>query len=440
MISLGCAKNLVDTEIALGFLVKHGATLVEEPAEADILVVNTCGFIGPAKEESIEAILEMAEYKRTGRCRGLIVTGCLSARYREELTQEIPEIDGLLGTGEMAELPSVIERVLGGQKVQEIRSEYFSYDDPDLPRVLAHGGRSAYLKIAEGCSHTCAFCVIPKIRGPLRSRSMDAVVAEARALAGRGVRELNLIAQDTTAYGIDQGQPAIAALLERLDREVTVDWIRLLYAYPTTLTDDVLAVIRKAQRIVPYFDIPLQHASTSMLRAMHRPGSLDTQRRLVDRIRQALPEAILRSSFIVGFPGETEDDFLQLLNFLEEVQFHRVGVFPFSREEDTLAYAMQEQVPEEVKQDRYERAMALQQQISLAHNKALVGRELDVLIEGRSDESDLVVVGRHSGQAPEVDGQVYLGSGIQQVGNIVPVRITDAHPYDLVGEIAERTG
>ncbi len=440
MVSLGCAKNLVDTEIALGYLVQNGASLVDEPAEADVLIVNTCGFIGPAKEESIDTILEMAAYKRVGRCRGLIVTGCLSARYREELMNEIPEIDGLLGTGEMDELPSVVERVLTGMKVQTIRPEYFSYDDPELPRVLSDGGHSAYLKIAEGCSHACAFCVIPKIRGPLRSRAMEAILREAQGLAAQGVRELNIIAQDTTAYGTDQGGRSIGQLLAGLDQTVDVDWIRMLYAYPTTLTADVLAVMAEARRLLPYFDIPLQHAATSVLKAMHRPGDYQAQLGLIGQIRDAVPNAILRSSFIVGFPGETEEDFAELLRFLEEVQFHRVGIFVFSREEDTIAYDMPGQVPENIKQDRYERAMALQRGISLAHNQALLGQELDVLIEGLSTESDLVVVGRHSGQAPEVDGQVYLGSGSDKIGQIVRVRITDAHAYDLVGEIVERTG
>lgn len=435
MVSLGCAKNLVDTEIALGYLGNSGFQVVSDPKDAEVIVINTCGFIESAKQESIAAILEMAEYKKTGRCRALIVCGCLSARYREELTAEIPEIDGLLGIGEMDALPSVINQTLTGAKVTFIRDQFFPYDAPHPARMLTENSGSTYLKIAEGCSHKCAFCAIPQIRGPFRSRDTDALIREAAALADAGIRELNVIAQDTTAFGRDQGKNGTAALLRRLDDEVPVDWIRLLYAYPTGIDDELLTVMAEAKRIVPYLDIPLQHAAASVLRNMKRPGSQHWQLQLLNTIREALPDVVLRSAFIVGFPGETEADFDELLHFLDAARFDRVGIFPFSAEEDTPAFSMQPAVPEEVKQERYARAMALQKEIAAEKNRRYLGRTLPVLIERVSSESELVYEGRHPGQAPEVDGQVYVGRNTQEwVGKIIPVTVTAVYPYDLVGE------
>ncbi len=441
MVSLGCAKNLVDSEIALGYLVKQGAVIVEEPKDADVIVINTCGFIDPAKEESIDTILEMAAYKQTGRCKALIVTGCLSARYKEELARELPEIDGMLGINEMDQLPVVVAETMGGEKVQRITDTPFSYDDPGIQRVLAGRPGSAYLKIAEGCSHTCAFCIIPSIRGPLRSREPGSLVREAQQLAAAGVRELNIIAQDATAYGRDRDDgSSLPALLKRLDDEVDVDWIRVLYAYPTSVCDELLSTMAERRKILPYLDLPLQHASDTVLRAMGRPGTFDSQRRLVDRVRDAVPNLTLRSAFIVGFPGETEADFQTLLRFLDTVRFDRVGLFPFSAEEGTAAFRLPEPVSPAVKDRRYREAMELQQSVSLQKNEMLMGRTLDVLIEGVSEESSLVVRGRHGGQAPEIDGQVYLGSALADPGTIVPVRVTEAYPYDLVGDLLETEG
>lgn len=435
LVSLGCAKNLVDSEIMLGFLAKSGYRIVADPASAEVIVVNTCGFIGPAKEESINTILEMAQLKETGYCQALLVTGCLSKRYRDELLESIPEIDGLLGTAEMDQIGNVIESVLGGEKVVRTGSS-FDYDDPDMPRLLSAGRHMAYLKIAEGCGHQCAFCVIPQIRGPYRSRRPEAVVAEAEALISQGVKELVVIAQDTTGYGVDLGTTSLADLLHQL-ASLPVAWIRVLYTYPSSIDDRFVEAMATHDNLVPYVDLPLQHASDSVLRRMLRPGSFEGQLRLIEKLRSAIPGVVLRSSFIVGFPGETESEFEDLKAFLQEAELQHAGIFEFSPEEDTRAALMAGQVSQEVKAARYSEAMQIQKDISLSHNTQLVGQELEVLVDGPSAESDLVVVGRHRGQAPEVDGVVYLGRPDLRPGDLVSALITEAHPYDLVGEVEE---
>lgn len=437
IISLGCAKNLVDTEIALGYLHEAGYTIVTEPKLAQILIVNTCGFIDPAKEESINCILEMAEYKNIGVCRCLIVMGCLSTRYRDELWNEIPEIDGLLGISEMALIPKIIDKILSGQRVYCFRDQYFSYDDPQIPRIISTGRHSAYLKIAEGCNHRCAFCIIPKIRGPYRSRKFEAVIAEAEKLAVSGVKELNVIAQDTTKYGTDlENNYSLVDLLTELVK-IDIPWIRLLYAYPAFFPDEIIDLMARHDNLISYIDLPLQHASASILRRMRRPGSYESSLALIKKIRSRIPDAAVRSSFIVGFPGETEEDFNLLLDFLAEAKLQHCGIFQFSAEEGTAAYSMPEQISDEIKNQRYDQAMLLQQQISFAHQQKLIGRKLEVLIEGRSDESELVIVGRHRHQAPDVDGLVYIGNKQANIGDLVNVKIIQAHPYDLVGEIIE---
>ncbi len=439
LVSLGCAKNLVDSEIILGYLQKDGFQIVHEPMEAQILIVNTCGFIGPAKEESINSILEMAQYKKTGKCQGLIVTGCLSGRYKEELLDEIPEIDGLLGTEEMDKVPLVIARILGGQRVMEFSDSFFAYDDPGVERVISTGKHSAYLKVAEGCNHTCAFCVIPKIRGPYRSRQPQAIVQEAKELAASGVKELIVIAQDTTKYGQDLVDTSLVTLLDELV-QVEIPWIRVLYTYPTFFGDELIARIANHDRVVKYVDLPLQHATRSVLQRMGRPGNYESQLGLIQRIRQAVPNVYIRSSFIVGFPGETDEEFAKLLQFLQEAKLNHCGIFQYSREEDTTAASMPNQVSEEVKMKRYQRAMEVQQEVALGYQRALIGQEIEVLIEGPSPESDLVLVGRHRGQAPGVDGVVYIGNQMASPGDLVRVRIIEAHPYDLVGEIVMGEG
>jgi len=434
--SLGCAKNLVDTEIVLGFLTEAGHELVSDPRQAEIIIVNTCGFITEAKEESIAAILEMAALKETGLCKGLIVMGCLSQRYAHELWEEIPEIDAMLGTNELDLVPSVIERVTSGERVMERRGHYFDYNR-SYARLSTTGSHLAYLKIAEGCSHSCAFCVIPQIRGPYRSRTVESIVSEARLLKEAGVKELAIIAQDTTAYGRDLGTN-IVELLQELS-QLEFPWLRLLYTYPTSISDGLLNLMAREPSLVKYVDLPLQHVSENVLRSMKRPGSYAATMGLICKIRERVPGVVIRSSFIVGFPGETEEDFQEFLRFLAEARLNHVGVFKYSREENSAAYAYRNQVPEAIKERRYHEAMMLQQQISTALNEELVGRELQVLMEYPSEESELVMVGRHSGQAPEVDGVVYVGRGDLQPGDLVTVRITEARAYDLAGEVVERS-
>ena len=434
VVSLGCAKNLVDTEIVLGFLVGAEHEIVNDPLRAEVIIVNTCGFIEDAKTESINTILEMASYKENGSCKALIVMGCLSQRYAEELWKEIPEIDAMLGTNELDLVPEVIERVMTGQRVLENRYELFDYNQ-QYSRVSTTGSHFAYLKIAEGCSHSCAFCVIPSIRGKYRSREPEAIVSEARALVAQGVREIAIIAQDTTAYGRDLGTN-IVELLKELAK-LDVPRIRLLYTYPTSISDELLGLINQEENLVKYVDLPLQHVSGNVLRKMKRPGDYKSTVALIQRIRERIPGVFIRSSFIVGFPGETEEDFEELLRFLDEMKLNHVGIFMYSREENSIAYEYGDQVDGKTKRRRYEQAMQLQQRISQELNRQLVGQELEVLVEFPSEESELAMVCRHSGQAPDVDGVVYVGRGILNPGDLVKVRITDSHAYDLVGEVVE---
>ncbi len=435
VVSLGCAKNLVDTEIVLGFLSDAGHQFVNDPTDAEVIIVNTCGFIEAAKEESINAILEMAALKETGQCRGLVVMGCLSQRYTEELWTEIPEIDAMVGTNELDLVSDIIQEVAAGERVLRKRDAFFDYNQ-SYRRVSTTGSHFAYLKIAEGCNHRCAFCVIPTIRGKMRSRSLESILAEARDLKERGVQEIAVIAQDTTAYGRDIGVN-IVELLTRL-ADLDIPWIRLLYTYPTSISDDLLELINSRPNLVKYIDLPLQHVAGSVLRRMGRPGSLESTKALIDRIRKAIPGVTIRSSFIVGFPGETEAEFQELLTFLEETRLDHVGIFKYSREENSIAYDHEDQVEEETKERRYEEAMSLQQEISHELNTKRIGEELEVLMEFPSEESDLVMVGRHGGQAPDVDGVVYVGRGRLEPGQRARVRITEAYAYDLVGEEVEQ--
>lgn len=431
VVSLGCAKNLVDTEIVLGFLSDAGHEFVSDPKEAEVIIVNTCGFIEAAKEESIQAILEMASLKETGQCQGLVVMGCLSQRYSEELWKEIPEIDALLGTNELDLMVEIIAQVARGERVLKKRDAFFDYNQ-SYQRVSTTGSHFAYLKIAEGCNHRCAFCVIPNIRGKMRSRSVESIMAEAQGLKEQGVQELAVIAQDTTAFGRDLGTDIVELLTKLADLDIP--WIRLLYTYPTSISDELLELIDKRPNLVRYIDLPLQHVSANVLRKMGRPGSMESTKDLIHRIRTKIPGVTIRSSFIVGFPGETEADFRELLGFLQEVRLDHVGIFKYSREESSPAYDYPDQVDEETKERRYNQAMELQQEISHALNARRIGQELEVLMEYPSEESELVMVGRHSGQAPDVDGVVYVGRGLLEPGQRVLVRITESHAYDLVGE------
>jgi len=428
--SLGCPKNQVDAEVMLGTLVRDGWEVTFDPAEADVLIVNTCSFIQPAKEESIETILDLSRYRKDGR--RLVVTGCLAERYGGELANEMPEVDAFVGTGDFLRLPEILR---SGERSPGRPATYVGAQhvlpNAEVPRILTGQRFSAFLKISEGCNHRCAFCIIPKIRGRHESRPVEDLVRESELLAGQGVRELNLIAQDLTAYGRDLPERAsLADLLSALARVGGIDWIRLLYCYPNYVTGELLETIASEPKICPYVDIPLQHGSDRMLRAMRRERSADSLRKLVERIRTRIPGVAIRTSFIVGFPGETERDFADLCGFVEDLEFERVGVFRYSQEENTEAGSLSGQVAEELKEERWHRLMAMQQRISRRKNLAEVGRVRPVLACGVDDEGRRY--GRTAMQAPEIDGVVFLDGEFEE-GDLGAVEITAAGDYDLFG-------
>ncbi|WP_242392596.1 30S ribosomal protein S12 methylthiotransferase RimO [Anaeromyxobacter oryzisoli] len=434
--TLGCPKNRVDSEVMLGALAEAGYRLVQDPAKAEIVVVNTCGFIESAKEESIDAILELAELKRAGTCKKLVVTGCLVQRHADELARELPEVDHFLGTGAYQDVARI---------VSDAQAKRLVVPDPDFvhsaatPRVNSLPSHTAYLKISEGCDNACAFCVIPMLRGPQRSRPVDDLVAEAAALAAQGTVELSLVAQDLTAYGQDlPGKVRLHHLLPELAKVDGIRWIRLHYAYPRDVPDALVDVIAGEPKIVKYLDMPLQHSSDRLLRAMRRGRDSVFLRALLARLRARIPGIALRTSLIVGLPGETEEDFEDLVRFVEEERFERLGVFEFSPEEGTLAAEMPGQVPDAVKRARFERLMELQQGISREHQRAMIGRRLEVLVEGRAEETEHLLAGRHAQQAPEIDGITYVNDGVAYPGEIVTLEVTDAAEYDLVGRVVAR--
>lgn len=439
-VSLGCVKNLVDTEVMLGLLQDGGVELIDDPAEADILVVNTCGFIDAAKEESLQTILQMAEFKKTGRCRGLIVAGCLGQRYQQELLDEMPEVDVILGTAAWGRIQEAVAAALEGRRALFIDSLTTLYDEK-TPRISTMPSYSAYVKVAEGCSNCCTYCVIPSVRGAFRSRPIESVVEEVRHLAHKGVREINLVAQDTTSYGKDlYGQPNLVALLTELAAIEGVEWIRLLYCYPRYFTDELIAYMASEPKICRYVDLPLQHIHDGVLQAMNRRDRQADIDLLLQKIRQAMPDVVLRTSFIVGFPGETEEQFAFLEQWLETARFDHVGVFTYSQEEGTAAGAMAEQVPDEVKQERYHRLMALQSKISEEINRSLEGRELQVIVTGLDETRPEVILARSYREAPDVDGQIYVETSGQdglKVGDSLKVRIAQGFSYDLVAEIVD---
>lgn len=439
-VSLGCVKNLVDTEVMLGLLQDGGVELIDDPAEADILVVNTCGFIDAAKEESLQTILQMAEFKKTGRCRGLIVAGCLGQRYQQELLDEMPEVDVILGTAAWGRIQEAVAAALEGRRALFIDSLTTLYDEK-TPRISTMPSYSAYVKVAEGCSNCCTYCVIPSVRGAFRSRPIESVVEEVRHLAQKGVREINLVAQDTTSYGKDlYGQPNLVALLTELAAIEGVEWIRLLYCYPRYFTDELIAYMASEPKICRYVDLPLQHIHDGVLQAMNRRDRQADIDLLLQKIRQAMPDVVLRTSFIVGFPGETEEQFAFLEQWLETARFDHVGVFTYSQEEGTAAGAMAEQVPDEVKQERYHRLMALQSKISEEINRSLEGRELQVIVTGLDETRPEVILARSYREAPDVDGQIYVETSGQdglKVGDSLKVRIAQGFSYDLVAEIVD---
>ncbi|MSO30737.1 MAG: 30S ribosomal protein S12 methylthiotransferase RimO [Acidobacteria bacterium] len=471
LISLGCPKNLVDSEVMLGLAHQAGHQLTRDAADADVLVVNTCAFIDKAKQESIDTILEMAELKKNGRCTRLIVTGCMAERYRDELLAQIPEIDAVLGTGEVPEIVNVLGmggaaardssgnanllqlQRADGSTIHDSRSTIHgagtahdprpaNHDlptyiyDADTPRLLATPRHYAYIKIAEGCDYKCAFCIIPKLRGHYRSRPAESIVREAERLAAGGIKELLLISQDTTFYGIDRGERgALASLLRQLNRIDGLEWIRLLYLYPTTIGDDVIEAIGESEKVCRYIDLPLQHASDPVLQRMKRPGTRASYSRLLDRIRTRLPGVALRTTFIVGFPGETAADFDALQSFVREVEFDHVGVFTYSHEEDTSAFALADDVSPALKGERRRELMSQQKKIVARAQKRRVGQRVRLVVDGPATEHELVLRARTAGQAPDIDPQVYLTEcdpSTLQTGQFIDAEITGSRGYDLL--------
>jgi ribosomal protein S12 methylthiotransferase len=439
-VSLGCPKNRVDTEVMLGVSDVGGYRFVAEPSDAEVIVVNTCGFIGSAKEESIDTILEMSQLKERGSCKTLVVAGCLSQRYPEQLAAEMPEVDHFLGSSDMLKLGEVLKapnkapRMLVGNPAEHL----IAASDPRLPSLGSH---SVYVKIAEGCNRHCAFCAIPSFRGKQRSRSIDDVVRECEQLIAAGARELNLISQDTISYGRDlKDGTDLAKLVQRVADLPGAAWVRIFYLYPETLKDDLVELIAHHPRVLPYVDMPLQHASDRMLKIMKRGHGQDRQRRVVERLRKSVPDLVMRTAFIVGHPGETEEDFADLVEFVKWAEFDRVGVFKFSPEEDTPSGQMDELVPSKIANARVRKLVAAQRPISRRKTKALVGRELEVLVEGTSEESDFLLRGRWWGQAPEIDGEVHLANGEAKPGEIRKALVTAAADHDLVADLADEDG
>ena len=453
-VSLGCPKNLVDSEVMLGMAEKDGHEITADASQADVLVVNTCAFIDRAKQESIDTILEMAELKKQAAGRKLVVTGCMAERYRDELQKEIPEIDAIYGTGEVEGL----SRFMAGASGQVpgaatalpfyTRPPVFGVDlptyiyDADTPRKRVTPGHYAYVKIAEGCDYKCAFCIIPKMRGHYRSRPIDSIVQEAKQLAAQGVKELLLISQDSTFYGIDRGERGALPTLLRALNNIDVEWIRLLYLYPTTITSDVIDAIADLDKVVKYIDLPLQHASDAVLKRMKRPGTRASYVRLLNNIRSRIPGVALPTTFIVGFPGETAADFAELEAFIDEVGFDHVGVFTYSHEEGTSAHDLKDDVPAATKKKRQDRLMARQRDIVTARQQKRMGERTRLVVDGQSPEHELVLQGRLPGQAPEIDPVVYLTDcdpSLFPKGSFIDVEIVGSQDYDLVARPVERS-
>ncbi|MCI7478162.1 MAG: 30S ribosomal protein S12 methylthiotransferase RimO [Selenomonadales bacterium] len=436
-ISLGCSKNLIDTEVMLGILQENNFELTNEPAEADVLIVNTCAFIQSAKEESINTILTMAGYKdiKQGKCQALIVAGCLGQRYKQELLDELPEADAIVGTGAWHRIMEAVEEALKGNRIV-IDGENNTIYDAACPRIPTTPAHTAYIKIAEGCNNRCAFCAIPLIRGKYRSRKIEDICTEARNLAAKGVKEIVLIAQDTTNYGHDiYGKPSLVELLKEIVKVDGIKWIRTLYSYPRFFSDELIDLIASEEKLVKYVDIPLQHANNTILRNMHRPDTKEQIEVLLKKLRERIPGVVVRSTFIVGFPGETDEQFEELYHFFEEQRFDHAGIFTYSQEEDTAAASMPDQIPQEVMEERYHQLKALQSKISQEINESLEGKELEVIIEGHTEDG--LPYGRSYRQADDVDDQVYIEGVEEEIpeGTIVKVRILQGFTEDLVAEL-----
>lgn len=436
-ISLGCDKNLADSEEMLGLLTAGGHEITDDETQADAIVINTCCFIKDAKEESVENILEMAEYKKTGSCHALIVTGCMAQRYQKEIIEEVPEVDAVLGTTSYGDIVKALEEAVAGNHFEEFRDiDYLP--DTGSKRVLTTGGHFGYLKIAEGCDKHCTYCIIPKLRGKFRSVPMERLIAQAEDMAEQGVKELILVAQETTVYGKDlYGKKSLHILLKKLCEIRGIRWIRILYCYPEEIYDELIETIRDEKKICHYLDIPIQHASDRILKRMGRRTSKQELIDIVGKLRKEIPDIVLRTTLITGFPGETEEDHEELKEFVDEMEFDRLGVFTYSPEENTPAAEMEDQVPEEVKEERRDELMELQQEISYDRGQDRIGQELLVMIEGKvADES--AYIGRTYGDAPKVDGYIFVQTGeLLMTGDFAKVRVTGALEYDLIGVLSD---
>lgn len=435
-ISLGCDKNLVDTEKMMGLFRQNGWEFTDDEAEADAVLVNTCCFIGDAKEESVNTILEMAELKNQGNVKALIVTGCMAERYKQEILDEIPEVDAIIGTSSYDEIIEALNRVFGGQGPVSCFEELTRLPKTSAGRVVTTGGYYGFLKIAEGCDKRCTYCIIPSLRGPYRSYPMEELVEEAKMLADGGVKELIVVAQETTLYGVDlYGKKMLPELLRRLAAVSGIQWIRIQYCYPEEITDELIEVIKQEEKICHYLDIPIQHASDRILKRMNRRTNQAQLKEMIGKLRQEIPDIVLRTTLISGFPGETEEDHQILMEFVDEMEFERLGVFAYSAEEDTPAYSFENQVPQELKEERRDQLMELQQEIAFEHSEDMKGRILDVLIEGKvADEP--AYVGRTYMDAPGVDGLIFVNTGeVLMSGDFVRVKVTGASEYDLIGEV-----
>lgn len=441
VVSLGCPKNLVDSETMLGLIHEENYEITNDPSEAEIIIVNTCGFIESAKEESINTILQMAEYKKSGSCKYIIVTGCLSQRYAEELFSELPEADAIAGVEVYDEIGSIIKRVMNGERfIMLERSKpdvIYTSKETFLPRILTTPSYTAYLKIAEGCDNCCSYCAIPKIRGPYRSKPMEQVLKEAKALADNGVKELIVVAQDTTRYGEDLpgGKLLLADLLKELNKIESLKWIRVMYCYPNNFTDELIETFASLDKVCKYVDLPLQHASNRLLASMNRYDTREEVETLLAKLRKRIPGIVIRTTFIVGFPGETDADFEELKEFVEQQRFENAGVFAYSQEEGTVAGAMPNQIPDEIKQERYHELMALQAQISEEIHKDTEGQTLEVLVEGIEEDGSGLHYGRSYREAPDIDGLVFIENpGNIKPGCFVKVNILQGFTYESVGE------
>lgn len=441
VVSLGCPKNLVDSETMLGLIHEENYEITNDPSEAEIIIVNTCGFIESAKEESINTILQMAEYKKSGSCKYIIVTGCLSQRYAEELFNELPEADAIAGVEVYDEIGSIIKRVMNGERfIMLERSKpdvIYTSKETFLPRILTTPSYTAYLKIAEGCDNCCSYCAIPKIRGPYRSKPMPQVLKEAKALADNGVKELIVVAQDTTRYGEDLpgGKLLLADLLKELNKIESLKWIRVMYCYPNNFTDELIETFASLDKVCKYVDLPLQHASNRLLASMNRYDTREEVETLLAKLRKRIPGIVIRTTFIVGFPGETDADFEELKEFVEQQRFENAGVFAYSQEEGTVAGAMPNQIPDEIKQERYHELMALQAQISEEIHKDTEGQTLEVLVEGIEEDGSGLHYGRSYREAPDIDGLVFIENpGDIKPGCFVKVNILQGFTYESVGE------